>query len=320
MEEKKYIIAADVGGMSVKMGLFLEDALLEKWAIVTNPGETERGQKHQLLEDVALSAREHLSNREISMSDLRGVGIGIPGPVKDDGIVLRAPNLHWGVANVREELISYLGTPNVAISNDANIAAMGEVWKGGGRGYDTIVMLTLGTGIGGGVVIGGRILNGACGAAGEIGHLPLRNDPEAKCNCGKTGCLEYYTAAAGIVRTARSYLATEQERSCLRDLTDITPRDVFDGAKAGDPICLRVVESFGDAMGQACAQVAQILNPQAFVIGGGISKAGSIILDTIKAHFVPRVLPALRDTPFCLAQLGNDAGIYGGAKMVLDAF
>ena len=313
----KYIIGVDVGGRSAKFGLFNEEGtLLDQWRIVSHTEESQDTEKHQLITDIAQSVHAYCDLHGIAKEELAGVGVGIPGAVRDDGVVFDAVNLGWGVFNVRDELSEALGIDQVYVSNDANIAALGEQWKGSGKKYDTIVMVTLGTGIGGGIVLKGKIWNGTSGAGGEIGHMKVPGD--RLCNCGRRGCLERYTAAAGIVQNASELLMQSEADSVLRDVKKLSPSVVFDAAKAGDEIGMQAVEIFGDRMGFACANICNVINPQAVIIGGGISAAGQIVLDVIEKYFRPRLMTALEGTELSFAELGNDAGIYGAARMVME--
>ena len=308
----KYYVGVDVGGTTVKMGLFSQEGeFIRKWEI---PTRTEDGGK-QILPDIVDSIKNETADR----GEVLGIGIGVPGPVTDDGVVLKCANLGWGVFSAKDELIKLAGLENVKIANDANIAALGEMWKGGGRGFDSIVMVTLGTGVGGGIILNGQILNGSMGAGGEIGHMKIRPDEEDGCNCGGKGCLEQYCSATGVVRIAKKHLhpgGAKLEDSCLAGI-EITAKDIFDGAKADDTYCKEVVEEFGRALGHGLANVAQVMDPQAFVIGGGVSRAGEIIIDVTKKYYNDYVMFALQNKEFRLAELGNDAGIYGAVKMVL---
>ncbi|MBQ4463965.1 MAG: ROK family glucokinase [Eubacterium sp.] len=308
----KYYVGVDVGGTTVKMGLFSDEGeFIRKWEI---PTRTEDGGK-QILPDIV----ESIKNETADSGEVLGIGIGVPGPVTDDGVVLKCANLGWGVFSAKDELIKLAGLENVKIANDANIAALGEMWKGGGRGFDSIVMVTLGTGVGGGIILNGQILNGSMGAGGEIGHMKIRPDEEDGCNCGGKGCLEQYCSATGVVRIAKKHLhpgGAKLEDSCLAGI-EITAKDIFDGAKADDTYCKEVVEEFGRALGHGLANVAQVMDPQAFVIGGGVSRAGEIIIDVTKKYYNDYVMFALQNKEFRLAELGNDAGIYGAVKMVL---
>ncbi|MCM1244356.1 MAG: ROK family glucokinase [Roseburia sp.] len=304
----KYYIGADIGGTTVKLGMFSRTGeLVEKWEIgtrVENEGEN-------ILPDVAASIEEKRAEKD---GNIMGIGIGIPGPVTDDGIVLKCPNIHWPVFNVRDKVIELTGVGSVKIGNDANVAALGEMWRGGGRGYDSIVMVTLGTGVGGGVILGGKILTGSMGAGGEIGHMKVNMEETDVCGCGGKGCLEQYSSATGIVRMAKKELKSD---SCLASLEEITAKDVFDGAKAGDSYCCELVDRFTKYLGVALANVSCVVDPEAFVIGGGVSRAGDVIIKNIEKYYNDNVLYALRDKKFHLAELGNDAGIYGAVRMVL---
>jgi glucokinase len=303
-----YYIGADVGGTTIKMGLFSDvGELLEKWEM---PTRTEN-QGENILPDIVESIEK---KREERHGNIMGIGVGIPGPVTDDGVVLKCANLGWDVFSVKNKLAGMTGVGNVKVGNDANIAALGEMWRGGGRGYDSIVMVTLGTGVGGGIIQKGRIMTGSRGAAGEIGHIKVEAHETELCGCGNRGCLEQYASASGIVRMAKK---GDFSNSCLAALDEITSKDIFDGAKAGDSYCRELVERFGHYLGVALSNVAHVVDPEAFVIGGGVSAAGQIILDVVKKNYEANAMYAIRDKEFHLAELGNDAGIYGAVRMVL---
>lgn len=303
-----YYVGVDVGGTTIKFGLFSDGGeLLEKWEIPTNP---EQDGEH-VIAGIADSIEEKRSARG---GNIRGIGIGIPGPVTDDGVVLKCANLDWGVFSVKNTLFELTGISNVKVGNDANVAALGEMWKGGGRGYDSIVMVTLGTGVGGGVIQKGKILTGGRGAAGEIGHIKVNSDETERCGCGNFGCLEQYVSATGLVRMAKDGL---KQDSVLASLSEITSKDIFDGAADGDSYCKEIVNCFGHYLGLALSNIAHVVDPEAFVIGGGVSAAGEIILDVVKKYYRENAMYAIRDTEIHLAELGNEAGIYGAVRMVL---
>lgn len=308
-----YNVGVDVGATTIKMGIFSDvGELLEKWEI---PSRTE-DHGENVLPDIVDSIEEKRAERG---GNIRGIGLGIPGPVTDDGVVLKCANLGWDVFNVKNKLAELTGVGNVKVANDANIAALGEMWKGGGRGYDSIVMVTLGTGVGGGIIHRGRILTGSSGAAGEIGHMKVELHETRECGCGGHGCLEQYASATGIVAMAKQGLKEKEGaavNSCLNK-GEITAKAVFDGAKEGDAYCLEIVEKFGRYLGVALSNVAVVIDPEAFVIGGGVSAAGQMILDVVKKYYQSNALFAVRDKEFRLAELGNDAGIYGAVRMVL---
>ncbi len=308
------IFGVDVGGTSVKMGLFdMEGTVLDKWEI---PTRTENGGE-KILPDVAASMEEKIKEKKIEKSDVSGVGIAVPGPVDGKGIVHKAVNLGWGVMNVAETLSGLCGFTAQA-GNDANVAALGEMWKGGGQGYKSLVMVTLGTGIGGGIIVDGKLVSGATGGGGEIGHLHIMDGEEDACGCGNHGCLEQYGSATGIVRLANRVLASSDKPSVLRE-GEVSAKAVFDAVKAGDEAAITIAQNFGEILGKGLAIIASILNPEVFVIGGGVSKAGEILFDYIKPAYRKYVFHGSLDTEFTLATLGNDAGIFGAAKLVLDS-
>lgn len=309
----KYCFGVDVGGTTVKLGLFNTDGdLLEKWEI---PTVTADGGK-AILPDIARSIKKMMDEREMERDEVVGVGIGAPGPIDSEGTVYGAVNLGWGTFSIKKELQTMLNVP-VEAGNDANVAALGEVWQGGARGYENVVMVTLGTGVGGGIIVEGRILAGATGAGGEIGHMHVNDEETIACNCGNCGCLEQYVSATGVVRLAKEKLAKSDRPSELRNI-EVTAKDVWDAAKKGDPLAMEVAEDFGWYLGKALANVACVVNPEVFVIGGGVSRAGDILIDYIQKNYRKTAFTGCRGALFTLARLGNDAGIYGAAKMVLE--
>ena len=245
-----------------------------------------------------------------------GVGVGAPGPVDSEGVIYKAANLGWGVFSIKETLENILKLPVMA-GNDANVAALGEMWKGGGQGYKDLVVVTLGTGVGGGIIVNGKMLTGANGAGGEIGHIHVEDDEQETCGCGNRGCLEQYSSATGVTRLAKRKLEKTTQDSVLRTTT-LSAKSVFDAVKAKDPVAMEIAEQFGQYLGEGLAAIACVTNPEAFVIGGGVSKAGSVLIDYIRPYYQKAVFHADRDVKFELATLGNDAGIYGAAKLVLD--
>lgn len=303
-----YYVGVDVGGTTIKMGLFSDKGeLLEKWEIPTNTEDNGDHILPEIVDSIEEKRAEHGGN-------IKGIGVGIPGPMTEEGVVLKCANFGWGVFNVKNAVAGLTGVGNVRVGNDANVAALGEMWKGGGRGYDSIVMVTLGTGCGGGVIYNGKVLTGSKGAGGEIGHIKVERNETERCGCGNKGCLEQYVSATGIVRMANKNL---REDSCLARCGEISAKDVFDGAKAGDEYCLELVDRFGRYLGTALSDVAHVIDPEAFVIGGGVSAAGQIILDIVQKYYKENAMYALQDTKFHLAELGNDAGIYGAVRMVM---
>lgn len=309
----KYVFGVDVGGTTVKMGLFtVEGELLDKWEIKTR---TEDGGV-KVLPDIAESIKKTIADKNIAADDVKGVGIGVPGPVKEDGTVLKCANLGWGILNVEDELKKLVGYP-VKAGNDANVAALGEMWQGGGKGHENLVMVTLGTGVGGGIILNGKMLFGVNGAGGEIGHICVDESETETCGCGNKGCLEQYTSATGVVRLTNRALVTTNKVSSIRELDEITAKDVFDAAKAGDELALEIVEKHGQILGRTLAQIACVADPEIFVIGGGVSRAGDILIDTVAKYFERYAFHACRGTEFAIATLGNDAGIYGAARSIV---
>ena len=309
---KKYVFGVDVGGTTVKMGYFdIEGNLIEKWEIPTRTED----KGVNIIPDIAGSILVKLAQKDIDKKEVVGVGIGVPGPVKEDGTVLVAVNLGWDKRNTNEELEDLLGIP-VKTANDANVAALGEMWRGGGQGYDDVVAVTLGTGVGGGVIIGGKVIAGSNGAGGEIGHIHLEDNDSEECGCKGHGCLEQYASATGVVRLAKKKLADSSKPSVLRD-DEVTAKAVWDAVKADDELAKEVANIYGEYLGKGLAAVAAVVNSQVFVIGGGVSKAGRVVIDYMEPYFDKYALPGTKNAKFVMAKLGNDAGIYGAAKLVL---
>ena len=311
---KNYCFGIDVGGTTVKLGLFsTAGELLDKWEITTrteNFGEN-------ILSDICEAMEAKLAEKEISLDDIEGVGIGLPGPITNDGTVLQCVNLGWGTFNVEEKLSEMFRGIKVKAGNDANVAALGEAWQGGGKDYDDIVMITLGTGVGGGGIINGKILTGYNGGAGEIGHMHVDDNETDSCNCGRKGCLEQFTSATGVVRLAKRLMNNTDKETKMREFGEnITAKDVFDLAKEGDAGANEVVETMGTYLGTAMSHIAVVVNPQAFIIGGGVSKAGQFLIDAIKDKYRETCFAACGDAAVHLATLGNDAGMYGAAAMI----
>lgn len=310
---KKYCFGADIGGTTVKLGLFdTEGNILDKWEIKTHT----ENEGSAILPDTAAAILAKMEERKLNPGEVAGIGVGVPGPVSIDGIVPHTANLGWGYKEVTKELTERTGLPCKA-GNDANVAALGEMWMGGAKGHKDVLLLTLGTGVGGGIIVDGKILTGAHGAGGEIGHIHVEDQIEEHCGCGNQGCLEQFASATGIARLARVALAESDEPSLLRG-EEVTAKAVFDALKEGDELAKRVVERFGKYLGTAISVMAGILDPEVIVIGGGVSKAGWILLDYIRKYYKPYAYKSSKETEFALAQLGNDAGIYGCAKLILD--
>lgn len=310
---QKKCFGIDIGGTTVKMGLFtVEGKLLDKWEITTR----KENNGSYILQDINNSLNHKMVEKSITKDQIEGIGIGVPGPVTENGTVLKCVNLGWDIFNVEEEVTKLTGF-KTKVGNDANVAALGEVWKGGGRGYKNIIMVTLGTGVGGGVIIDSNILCGRNGAAGEIGHITVNYEEEEACGCGKHGCLEQYASATGIVKEAKRLLEKSDKTTKLRNFEKLSAKIIFDAAKENDELAIELVEQLGRNLGMALSHVAAVVDPEAFVIGGGVSKAGNVVTDIIKKYYEKNVMFALKNKEFKLAELGNDAGIYGAARMVL---
>jgi len=301
----KYGFGIDLGGTTVKIAYFDETGnMLDKWEI---PTVTE-GNGAQILPDIAASIRQYIDGNQIVETEILGLGIGVPGPVDSKGVVNKCVNLGWGVFNIAEELTKLTGFP-VKAGNDANVAALGEFWKGGGQGCENMVFATLGTGVGGGIVIEGKLLHGTHGSGAEIGHMVLNKNETAVCGCGKRGCVEQYCSATGIVRLAS-----------LHGMENVTCKDIFDAGKAGDRVALEVLDEYYEYLGEFLGTLCSVIDPEIVVLGGGVSKAGEVLLTGVEPYFHKYVFHAASNVKFSLASLGNDAGAYGAFKLALDAF
>lgn len=312
---KPYAFGVDVGGTSVKLGLFSsEGSLLEKWEI---PTRTENNGDH-VLPDIVASILSKLTEKNIPFEEIEGIGIGVPGPVSADFTVNKCINLGWGVFNLKEKMNQLLPQiPKIAAGNDANVATLGELWQGGGKGYHSAVMFTLGTGVGGGIVVNDQIVAGTNGGAGEVGHMTVNPQESVPCACGKYGCLEQYASANGLVRMGKVMLFQSYKPSKLREMEKFTAKDICDLAREGEEMSLDIVDRFGEYLGRAMSYVSCTVDPDICIIGGGMSRAGSIITDAILKYYRRYAFHVSTGTSIALAELGNDAGIYGCAKMIL---
>lgn len=313
----KYVFGADIGGTTVKLGLFTEKGdLLEKWEIPTVVGEEGKA----VLRDVSEAVNDCIARHGIDRTEVLGVGAGIPGPVRSDGTVNRCVNLGWGVFNVNDALSQIIGLP-VKSANDANVAALGEYWMGGGKGFKDMIFVTLGTGVGGAIIADGKIVAGANGAGGELGHMVIRPDEPEACACGRHGCVQQYVSATGIVRVVKQWLEKHADvKTEMRSAEKLTAKIIFDVAAAGDKAAIAALEDVYDAFGFFVAASCTVTDPEVVVIGGGVSKAGQPLLDGAKKGLEKYVFYPNVGTQFRLAELGNDAGIYGCCKLILDKF
>ena len=313
---KEYAFGIDLGGTTAKVGLFTTSgALLEKWEVATdtsNKGEN-------ILRNLAKSVDAKMQEKELTAADVIGVGIGVPGPVVEERYVPVCANLGgWGDLDVAANLSALLNGVPVKVGNDANVAALGEIWMGTARGCSSMVMVTLGTGVGGGVIVDGKVIGGAHGAGGEIGHITVNRHETAVCGCGKRGCLEQYSSATGIVRCMKKLLAESDAPSVLRG-TEFTAKDIFDAARGGDALALQELDDYADTLGLALASISATVDPEMFLLGGGVSRAGDILTDAVTASYKKYAFHSCRETPIRIASLGNDAGIYGAVRLVKGA-
>jgi glucokinase len=307
---EQYLYGIDLGGTTTKFGFFTIDGeLIEKFAIKTDLSSNGAN----ILSDIAVNINNHLVKNQLTKSNIKGIGIGVPGPVTN-GIANKCVNLGWENVNVKEQLTNLIHI-KIEVSNDANIAGLGELWKGGGTGYQNLVFITLGTGVGGAIIVNNHVIDGVVGAAGEIGHAPTLN-LDFKCNCGKYGCLETVASATGVVNIANKFINETTIPSNLREKSDLTAKMIFDAAKQEDQLAAKVVEVFGKNIGFVCATIGVVTNPEVFIFGGGVANAGDIIINTVKKYFKKYAFLGIKDTAFKLAELGNDAGIYGAAYLV----
>lgn len=305
---EKYIFGIDIGGTSVKIGLFnLEGNILKKWDITTN---IENNGKN-ILNDIYKSIVSQIPN----LQEVRGYGFGVPGPVVNS-IITKCVNLGWETYDLVSIFSKLVNNNNIIVKNDANVAALGETISGAAIGFKNSVMITLGTGVGGGIIVDGKIVDGAFGAAGEIGHLHVVKDNGRLCNCGNHGCLETVASATGIKNLYTDLANASNINSILRDKKNLSAKIIIDEAKKGDLIAEVAVEKVAYYIGHACSVLSIVTNPDIIIIGGGVSKAGTYILDKIEHNFRKFMFEPVKSTKIVLAILGNDAGIYGAASLV----
>ena len=313
---KEYAFGIDLGGTTAKVGLFTTSGkLLEKWEV---PTDTSNAGEH-ILENLAAAIQSKMQEKGLTADVVEGVGVGVPGPVLDSSIVpIVCANLGgWGNRNVSIELSQLLGGIRVLVGNDANVAALGEIWMGIAQGCRSAVMVTLGTGVGGGVIVNGKVIDGAHGAGGEIGHLCVNPHETAVCGCGKRGCLEQYSSATGVVRCMKLLLEENPDTSCVLRGKAFEAKDVFDAARNGDELAAREVDEMTDTLGMALASIANTVDPEMFLVGGGVARAGDVLFDPLAKHFKTYAFKSCRETPIKAASLGNDAGIYGAVRLIV---
>lgn len=315
---KEYAFGIDLGGTTAKVGLFTTSgALLEKWEVPTDTAN--KGEK--ILPNLAAAIQDKMAQAGIKPEQVEGVGIGVPGPVQEASIVpIVCANLGgWGQQNVAAQLSGLLDGLKVMVGNDANVAALGEIWMGTAKGCRSAVMVTLGTGVGGGVIVNGQVIDGAHGAGGEIGHITVNRHETATCGCGKRGCLEQYSSATGVVRCMKKLLEENPDTSCVLRGTDFAAKDVFDAAREGDALAAREVDEMADTLGLALSIIAETTDPEIFLVGGGVARAGDVLFNPLIAHYKEYAFRSCKETPIKQASLGNDAGIYGAVRLIVGA-
>ena len=313
----KYLVGVDVGGTTVKLGIFPEEGnALYKWEIPTKKNE----EADQLWASIAEGIQEKFAEEGLAIEDLLSVGIAIPGPVRSDGYLPHLVNIGVKACYPGEELSRLLGVP-VAAGNDANAAALGEMAYGAAKGYKDVALITLGTGVGGGIIVDGKLVAGNRGVAGEIGHFVVNPEETERCNCGNYGCMEQYASATGMVRIAKKYLAEENSISSLRALPEeeIDARVICDAARDGDPLAQHVLDTYGKYLGIAVSHIYLTFDPDIIVVGGGVSKAGDVVIKPLEKYLVAFTHIATEKCKIVLAELGNDAGIYGAAALAKTA-
>ena len=315
---KEYAFGIDLGGTTAKIGLFTTSgALLEKWEV---PTDTSNAGEH-ILENLAAAILGKMKEQSITPEQVEGVGIGVPGPVQNASVVpIVCANLGgWGEQNVSARLSGLLDGLKVLVGNDANVAALGEIWMGAAKGCSSAVMVTLGTGVGGGVIVNNHVIDGIHGAGGEIGHITVNRRETAVCGCGKKGCLEQYSSATGVVRCMKKLLDENPDTPCVLRGTDFAAKDVFDAARSGDALAAREVDEMADTLGMALASIASTVDPETFLVGGGVARAGEVLFTPLIKHFKEYAFRSCRETPIKQASLGNDAGIYGAVRLIVGA-
>ena len=306
----KTFFGVDIGGTQIKLGAFDEaGTIISKWSIDTNIAEA----GSHIIPDVAEEVKAYLS--ENPEAKLQGIGLGIPGPVDGKGYVYRCVNLNWNDFNPVDELAKHFSTVRIAAGNDANVAALGEYHMGGGAGSSSMMMVTLGTGVGGGVIIDGKIIGGAHGIAGEIGHISTNPLETEDCNCGNKGCINQISSATGIVRHAKQMLATGT-KSAMADFENLSAKDVCDCAKAGDELAVKCIDECMKPLADGLVFFSHAFDPEVYVVGGGVSHAGEFIVEAIRREMVKKFFIS-KAPDIKLATLGNDAGIIGACMLVL---
>lgn len=307
---EKYYMGVDIGGTTTKFGLFTDTGqLAKKWSIPTDISKNGR----YIISDIHKEIQGILKEQPV----IDGIGLGIPGPVCHDGYVESCVNLGWYDINPEKTLAALLKDIPVVSGNDANVAALGECFKGAGTGHENIFMVTLGTGVGGGAVVNGRIVNGFQGLSGEIGHIPVNHTETELCNCGNCGCLDQIASASGIVRYAKTYLQQTEKASMLRNVYPLTAANITQAAASGDKPALEILGYCMGYLGKSLSMVSHIIDPEIFIIGGGVSNAGALLLPFIQKGYDACMFLKRSKADIRIAKLGSDGGIYGAARLAM---
>ena len=315
MEPKQYYIGIDVGGTSVKEGLFDEDGnLLAKASVPTPPIVDAAG-----FAAVTEAIDQVVAKAQIPRAFVAGIGLAVPCPIPASGDAKVKANIAINLPELKIAIQEHCPDAVVKYENDANAAAMGEAWLGSAKGVQNVVMVTIGTGVGGGVIVNGDVVSGVVGAGGEIGHMCLNPAEERTCGCGGHGHLEQYSSATGVVRCMKKLLDANPDTACTLRGKDFEAKDVFDAARAGDALAAREVDEMASTLGMALANIAATTDPEMFMIGGGVARAGEILFNPLVRHYKEYAFQSCKETPIKAASLGNDAGIYGAVRLIVGA-
>ncbi len=318
--EKPYVLGVDIGGTNTVFGIV--DA---RGQVVAS--DSIKTQMHSDFDDYVAELHEAVS-RLLRMNDaedkIKGIGIGAPNANYYTGEIVNCVNLPWGnVVPIAEKVSAAFGGVPVGITNDANAAALGEMTYGAARGMKDFIMITLGTGVGSGIVVNGQMVYGHDGNAGELGHLVVKRNNGRMCGCGRTGCLETYCSATGVARTAREFLEIRTEDSLLRklDVEAITSKDVYDAAVQGDKLAIEIFDSTGKILGEALADMVTFSSPQAIILFGGLAKSGDLLMRPLKESFEKSLMPIFRGkTKIILSELKeSDAAVLGASALGWEA-
>ena len=316
--DKPYVIGVDLGGTNTVFGIV--DA---RGNVVVNASiKTAVHNEIELYLDDLVVGLNMLIEQVGGKDKIRGIGVGAPNGNYFNGSIEFAPNLPWkGKIPLAQMIQERIGIP-VALTNDANAAAIGEMTYGAARGMKDFIVITLGTGVGGGIVVGGQLVYGHDGFAGELGHMIVRRNGRM-CGCGRQGCLETYTSATGVARTAREYLSIRSDESLLRsvDVDAITSKDVYDAAMQGDALALEIFEATGAILGESFADFVTFSSPEAIILFGGLTKSGDLLMNPIKHHMEKNLLPIYKGkTKLLFSQLKeSDAAVLGASALGWEA-